>query len=512
MKNLLQMISCSASLILLLFVYNSSVSALPTIGDPFEKIPISSPSPSLAEILKPEIFIPVTPSCNKTFPEPELFFTGKTEKTINGVEFISYSLSINNKQDYPDYLFAASPSLPPCGLNSNSSRTWVHIFEDDEDDTDDYIYGFCALSSGDQLDKLWFAHKKTDPAPSMVNVVLKDRLCNKEYKSASIALNESTVDTDAPVIAGIGLVPRTFINQSNGLATTGADHPINVVDAPFGKNLRFMGNIDRLRDLGITRYAIGYCDMASNDCNAVFTTGFNVDDWKFVEDVRTNYFWNAIQGKYVLDRESPAEIFNNGQYIYKTYSVPSSSQTWYFENLLFDWITHGTVKVPSSQYKIHLFGFNGDNLSNLVNIASDESTMVVRIDNTAPIMKINSIKYKGSAVNSCSIVTLDNASDPIEFDITATDPDGYLLNYTLNGEYGDNKTLGCVTENYAGYIDGGESGPIWTGTSAGTTKSCDNFPKSCAYSFHIFGWDRAINGYNRIHYVDYFKTLTVQLP
>ncbi len=508
MKKFLQITHRSVLLIIMLFSYNNSVLALPTIGDPFDKIPISSPSPSLAEVLLPPVFIPVAPSCNKTFPEPELFFTGKTEKTVRGVEYISYSLDINNKEEYPDYLFAGSPNLPPCGLNNNSSRTWVQIYEDD-DETDNYLYGFCALSSGNQLDKLWFAHKKTDPAPSLVNVVLKDRLCNKEYKSASIALNELTVDTGAPVIAGIGLVPRTFINQSNGLATTGEDHPINVVDAPFGKNMRFIGNIGRLRDLGITRYAIGYCDMASHDCNAVFTTGFNVDDWKFVEDVRTNYFWSTILNKYVLDRESPVEIFNNGTSIYKTYSVPSSSQTWYFENLLFDWITHGTVKVPSSRYKVHLFGFNGDNISNLVNLSPAESTMVVRIDNTPPIMSINSIEYNGIEVNSCSIVTLDNASDSIKFDITATDPDGYLWKYALSGEYGDNKTLDCAAEEYNA---GSDSSPIWKGASPSTTKNCENFPKSCAYSFHISGWDRAINGYTRIHYVDYFKTLTVQVP
>lgn len=455
MKKPLLMIRDLILLTFMLFTYNSHVFAVSIIDVqnlPFEKIPINAPIPVIPEIQLPPLdLFPIMPSCNEVFPVPEVFFTGISEQTVNGVDFIYYSLAINNKEEYPDYLFASSPNLPPCGLNNSASRSWALIY----DENDEYLYGFCALSAADQLDGLWFAHEKTDPAPSMVSVVIKDRLCNKEYKSAAIPLGDNAVATDAPVIAGIGLVPKTFINQANGLATTGVDHPINVKDAPFGKSLRVMGNINRLRNLDITQYIIGYCDMGKHACDALLTPGFVLDDWKFIEDVRTNYFWNATKGKYILTRESPTEIFNIGEDIFKAYQVPSSSLTWYFENLLFDWVTQGTVKVPSGLYKIHLFGFDGPSISNFVALPPSESTMVVKIDNIPPIMAINSISYKGSEVSSCSIVTLDKISDSIEFNITATDPDGYLLNYRLKGEYGNNKTLNCVSENYEDYLGGG---------------------------------------------------------
>ena len=512
MKKILLMTYRLMALILLLFVYNVNVFALQSkeVFDVsiIDAIPIASAVPSFAELLEPVPgFYLLT--CNKTFPEPELFFNEKTVVTIGGVEYIRYFLSINNKEDYPDYLFVASPDLPPCGFNNSASRTWVSFY----DEVDDYLYGFCALSSADNFDGLWFAHKKTAPPPTQVSVVLKDRLCNKEYKSALIALEEITIASDAPVMAGIGLVPRTFINQANGLATTGSEHPIDVLDAPFGKSLRFMGNIDRLRSLGVSQYIMGYCDMGQHDCDALFSGGFILDEWKFIEDVKSNYFWNTSTSKYVLHRESPTEIFNSGPYILKAYSVPSPAIAWYFENLLFDWITQGSVKVPSGLYKVHLFGFMEQNLNPiLVNISPDESTMVVRIDNTPPVMSINSISYNGAPVNSCSIVTLANASDSIEFNITATDPDGYLFNYALKGEYGDNEHLPCVYEDYAAYLANGHSGPGWSGASPSANYSCGPFPKTCAYSYHISGWDRATNGYHKIHYVDYFKTLTVQMP
>jgi hypothetical protein len=508
MKKLRQKMHYVIAFMVMLFMYNNGICAVSIIKDPFEKIPVTSIKPTLQEILKPIVLPPITPSCSKVYPEPELFYTGKYEKTVGGVDYVYYSLAVNNKEVYPDSLFAVSPSLPPCGLNNNASRTWALLY----DEEDAYLYGFCALSSGSQLDSLWFAHKKTDPAPSMVRIVLKDRLCNKEYKSARVSLAEIPVAADAPLISGIGLVPKTFINQTNGLATTGAGHPINVKDAPFGNSLRFVGNLARLRSLGVTQFAIAYCDMDAYGCGALFGSGFNLDEWKFVDDVRTNYFWSTTLGKYVLQQESPTEIYNDGTYIFKTYPVPSASLDWYFDTLLFDWITQGTSKVSSGLYKIHLFGLSGPSLMNLVTLSPSDSTMVVRIDNTPPNITINSISYKGSPVSSCSIVNLDNASDSIEFNITATDPDGYLLNYNLRGEYGDNQTLSCVAKDYAGYLAEGHSGPKWSGVSPNASQSCSGFPRSCAYAYHISGWDRAIDGYQNIHYVDYFKTLTIQVP
>ena len=114
MKKLLQMIRHLVALTVMLFLYSSHVFALSIIDDPFEKIPIASPVPTPTEILiippdfpiLPPIF-PILPSCNETFPDPELFYTGRTERTVNGVDFIYHSLAINNKEEYPDYLFAS---------------------------------------------------------------------------------------------------------------------------------------------------------------------------------------------------------------------------------------------------------------------------------------------------------------------------------------------------------------------------------------------------------------------
>ena len=75
--------------------------------------------------------------------------------------------------------FDAAPTLPPCGLNANSSRTWVDFY----DSTDTRLYGFCALGSPSDLGNIWFAMEEGVVPPSYVYITLTDRQTNTTYKS-----------------------------------------------------------------------------------------------------------------------------------------------------------------------------------------------------------------------------------------------------------------------------------------------------------------------------------------
>jgi photosystem II stability/assembly factor-like uncharacterized protein len=132
-----------------------------------------------------EIDIPIA----NAFPAPVLAFTGTENYTVQGNLFTRYKLSITNRAVYPDSLFRPSPDLPPCGNNPNASRTWVDIYNGD---TNQRIYGFCALDSADDLDRLWFALPQGDTPPSSVYMVLRDRRCAALYTSneAPLALGE----------------------------------------------------------------------------------------------------------------------------------------------------------------------------------------------------------------------------------------------------------------------------------------------------------------------------------
>ena len=653
-------------------------------------------------------------TCPVSLPDPVPGFVGM-EPYDGGIRYL---LTVKNRTDYPDGLFAAASNLPPCGLNTNSSRTWVRI----ENQDGGQIYGFCALGSSDNLNSIWFGVPDGTDPPESVRIILNDRYCEHEYASdllpvpdlasppasdleirstwadvspvidgivsdgewndagdiplydtigiergtiyikndntafyillditgdteagpepdddyAGIAfdidldgfkvpyvdskyttaggtenfgiqqvLSESgwtgvqpvsslyhegfgstlssavphkfyeykllfdeidinyeeilanmeqlfharisvkvesstpdftiyypsnyyeswqnamilvaldlgtfTVGSDEPVIAGIGLIPRTFINQGTGLATTGTGHQINVTDAPFGKHLRVIGNIDKLRDAGINYYAIGYTNLDSHPGNGLNSGSFDWSEWRFVEDARTNYYWNSAQGRYVLESVSPQIIHDDGTLIIKAYPVPSGASIWYLPNLLFDWRTTGTVRVGSGLYKLHLFGFTSAGLASIVNLFPDaEASMAVRIDNTYPVMRINSITYNGTEIDACGVVQLEDSTDSLTINVSAYDPDIHLRNFTLYALYGDNQSFTCHAESYDGT-------PLYDGAMPNADFVCngdagDHWETTCGYTFRVSGWDRAINGYGKIHYNAGHKTITILMP
>ncbi len=112
-------------------------------------------------------------------PNPVLYLTGTEYYTANGKNWIRYTYDVLNKADYPASLFAAAPALPPCGLNTKSSRTWVDFF----DSRGKRLYGFCALGKPDDLGGIWFAIEEGLVPPSYVYIEMNDRQTNTIYKS-----------------------------------------------------------------------------------------------------------------------------------------------------------------------------------------------------------------------------------------------------------------------------------------------------------------------------------------
>jgi hypothetical protein len=116
---------------------------------------------------------------NNPPPKPVLYLTGSEAFTAGGKNWIRLRYDVLNKADYPADMFAAAPNLPPCGLNTNASRTWVDFF----DAAGHRLYGFCALSKPADLGLIWFAYEEGTIPPSYVYIELNDRQTNTKYKS-----------------------------------------------------------------------------------------------------------------------------------------------------------------------------------------------------------------------------------------------------------------------------------------------------------------------------------------
>jgi hypothetical protein len=117
-------------------------------------------------------------------PTPRLVYNGKEDRITGGIKYTYYNLAVANRNDYTAYLFTPAPDLAPCGLNINSSRTWVNIYDNQ---TGRYIYGFCALSKPSDMQGLWFAIAKGKVPPKSVYITLHDRKC--DIKSESNPVN-----------------------------------------------------------------------------------------------------------------------------------------------------------------------------------------------------------------------------------------------------------------------------------------------------------------------------------
>ena len=114
-----------------------------------------------------------------TLPNPVLYMTGTEYYTAGGKNWVRHRYDVLNKDQYPAAMFAAAPTLPPCGTNTNSSRSWVDFF----DSRGKRLYGFCALGDPANLGKIWFATEEGTVPPSYVYIEINDRQTNKKYKS-----------------------------------------------------------------------------------------------------------------------------------------------------------------------------------------------------------------------------------------------------------------------------------------------------------------------------------------
>jgi len=120
----------------------------------------------------------VSARSQSALPNPVLAFSGSTTYQSEGKNYTRYHFYIANADRYAE-LFAPAPELPPCGQNTNASRTWVDLY----DSNDKRLYGFCAIMQVKELADIWFNLPEGTTPPSWVYVELTDRKSSTKYKS-----------------------------------------------------------------------------------------------------------------------------------------------------------------------------------------------------------------------------------------------------------------------------------------------------------------------------------------
>lgn len=139
--------------------------------------------------------------CYYNLPDPEIVATGSQDL---GNGYRNYLMSVINWASFPDELFEPAPYLEPCGLTTDSPRTWVDIFA--EDGT--WLYGFCERNNAEELKDGMGVVIPNGEDPPRVYLAIRDRRCNISYTS-----NVITLRRDRPVNHVI--MNNIIVNNSN---------------------------------------------------------------------------------------------------------------------------------------------------------------------------------------------------------------------------------------------------------------------------------------------------------
>jgi hypothetical protein len=127
--------------------------------------------------LPPDEPAPPTGGCF-ALPAPSLAIAGVSPEG-------DFRLAIQNAEAYPDFLFVASPDLPPCGSNTRASRTWVDI----TDAQGSRLYGYCAIASAAELrSTMLLPHADAPSAVQAIRVRIYDRHCGTSATSNPASL------------------------------------------------------------------------------------------------------------------------------------------------------------------------------------------------------------------------------------------------------------------------------------------------------------------------------------
>jgi hypothetical protein len=305
------------------------------------------------------------------------------------------------------------------------------------------------------------------------------------------------------IFMGVGHVPSTDIDPIDGYATTAPGYFYQVKNAPFGGTLNIFLNLENFRSWGASHYEV----MIDDGGGPVSISNIS---WK------TNK-WDDIDKKYKPFTMAPDP--DDGDH--SKYEIPIDggiydSGLWYPPYFALRWPSgdNGLYTFTVALYQKTGTAFTPISIPAAM-VPLNEMTL--RIDNTPPLVNIqNIIQNKPPMTNIDPCVIVNSGNNEFFFKITANDAEGHLYSYGLTALYADNKYLSIAGDSYGNHINPPPPPYVpvlWSGVVNETVPTIAKaVPCNCAYTFYLWAWGRTINGYNRIQYVRYHKSITIDLP
>ena len=298
-----------------------------------------------------------------------------------------------------------------------------------------------------------------------------------------------------PVIATIGLIGTGDI-AADGYATITAPYYLNPDEAAFCGTLNFIGNVATLTYLfghGATKYQVMHRYGATLAAANSATFSPILQAWSNYEIVGPLDVWQS---------------FGPDALGYYTFVNPATPYT--IQNLIFQWTTSAE---PDGVHQFQINFYNAANTAVPLPPGVSPQVLTLALDNQPPTVELINILHGGSAVPACAIVNLSSATDGVQLQFEAYDPEGDLLSMSLTAEWGHGSSAQIYSDSYAAHASPTH---IWQGVTSLTEPVSPAVwvpPITCAYLFQIEATTRSTNGYSYpIVYATDFQTVTLIKP
>ena len=272
-------------------------------------------------------------------------------------------------------------------------------------------------------------------------------------------------------------------------------------DVPFGRTLDLFGWFGQLTN--VDYYQVRYSTdggstweyVSTNLPNKWYdTSALSSYDWKWVSQSMGPFSDGGLNNLYVVPHffdPDPAD------------GVPAGSYPWTYLDRIARFsstlVPDGTCLITIDAYE-----WSGSALIPATSVTVDPNygEIKLRIDNTAPVVQIDSLELNGMELAPCAMLTFrTSASDWIGVEITAWDANGHLSSYSLSAQYGHSQAVASppasASSNY-----GAQPGQSWQGCDPCTVTYYGNLYSTtampdCAYQFRLEVWRRVTNGFTK---------------
>lgn len=296
-----------------------------------------------------------------------------------------------------------------------------------------------------------------------------------------------------PVIGAVGLIGTGLIG-ADGYCNipTFTPYYFHPQEAAFSGTLNMIGNHATLASLwaaGARKYTVQHRSGATAAAVAAAAWTPILQSWANFQIVGAVDVWQSFG-------PDPSGF----------YPMVDPALSYTIQDLVFQWTTSAE---PDALHQFEVQFFTPANVS----VAAPAQVLTLKLDNQPATVDLINVMHAGAPIPPCAIINLASASDGVQVQYEAFDPEGDLWLYQLTAEFGHGQSALIFDDSYPAHVNPAHN---WQGVTSDTRPVPPALwvpPGTCAYEFRVQAWTRTTDGYEfPVLYSTDFQTVTLIKP